>query len=279
MFRLYKVRIAETARTTARVCRNILRVGKVCVIALFAIVVFAACSSSIESDAKKMAKLYYGLEMGKVTKADFEKFSDKCEVKYKTQETEFTLLFYEEMIKLSINEKNWEFAIATLDDYVGEWKYSIEDMPLSKTNELVEKTRSFISTLKGKKEYLKPDDIDDLREIEETLTSIVEDIKQSSDVETESASSYDDDDSDISNSSEDWDAILNSYEQFINKYISLLKKAQNGDMSAMTEYTEYMEKATDLAEKLENADDELTPAQAAKFVKLQTKLANAAVNL
>jgi hypothetical protein len=40
-----------------------------------------------------------------------------------------------------------------------------------------------------------------------------------------------------------------------------------------------MEKATDLAEKMENAGDELSTTQMAKFVKLQTKLANAAVEM
>jgi len=96
--------------------------------------------------------------------------------------------------------------------------------------------------------------------------------------------SYDDDDDDSyktssKSSSEDWDAILKDYESFIDKYISLMKKAQKGDMNALTEYAEYMEKANDLGEKLGNADDDLTPAQAAKFIKLQAKLANAAASL
>ena len=81
------------------------------------------------------------------------------------------------------------------------------------------------------------------------------------------------------NGSEDWDAILKSYEAFIDKYISLMKKASSGDMSALAEYPEYMEKAMDLSEKLGNAGSNLSSAQAAKFVKLQTKLANAAANM
>jgi hypothetical protein len=96
-----------------------------------------------------------------------------------------------------------------------------------------------------------------------------------------SYASYDDDtnDSSISSNDDDWDAILKSYEAFIDKYISLMKKASNGDMSALEEYPEYMEKAMVLADKLGNAGGDLSSAQAAKFVKLQTKLANAAANM
>jgi vacuolar-type H+-ATPase subunit H len=83
----------------------------------------------------------------------------------------------------------------------------------------------------------------------------------------------------IGQSSENWDDVLKSYETFIDKYISLSKKAQKGDVSAMTEYVEYMEKATELADKMKDADDALTPSQSAKFLKLQTKLANAAVDI
>ena len=83
----------------------------------------------------------------------------------------------------------------------------------------------------------------------------------------------------ISTKSEDWDAILKDYEVFIDKYISLMKKAQSGDMTALTEYTEYLEKATALSNKLGNAGSNLSASQAAKFAKLQAKLAKAAANL
>ena len=79
--------------------------------------------------------------------------------------------------------------------------------------------------------------------------------------------------------SEDWNSILNSYEKYINQYIALLKKTNAGDMSAMTEYLSMMEKATELAGKLENASDNLSTAQTARFLKLQTKLLNAASGL
>jgi ABC-type glycerol-3-phosphate transport system substrate-binding protein len=82
-----------------------------------------------------------------------------------------------------------------------------------------------------------------------------------------------------SKSSEDWDAILKSYDDYIEKYIKLMKKAKSGDISALSEYPSMLEKATDLSDKLKNAGSELSASQAAKFLKLQTKLANAALDL
>lgn len=107
---------------------------------------------------------------------------------------------------------------------------------------------------------------------------------------TDGASSYNSSDSDYSSddfdsesvfgkSSEDWDAVLKSYENYIDQYIKLMKKAKNGDASAMTEYVEMMEKATDLSEKMESAGDDLSTSQMNKFLKLQTKLANAAMDI
>lgn len=78
---------------------------------------------------------------------------------------------------------------------------------------------------------------------------------------------------------EDWDKVLKSYESYIDQYIKLMKKVKNGDMSVMTEYAEMMEKATDLSEKMSNAGNDLSASQMSKFMKLQTKLANAAAGM
>ena len=75
-----------------------------------------------------------------------------------------------------------------------------------------------------------------------------------------------------STSSENWDAVLDSYESYIDQYIALYKKAQAGDMSAMSEYATFMEKAAELSEKLSNAKSDMSSAQMSRFVKLQAKL-------
>ena len=86
-------------------------------------------------------------------------------------------------------------------------------------------------------------------------------------------------DSTHSNLSNDWDSVLNDYEAFVDKYIALLKKANAGDMSALTEYVSYMEKAQSLAEKLDDADDDITPAQLSRYMKISQKLASATADM
>lgn len=76
-----------------------------------------------------------------------------------------------------------------------------------------------------------------------------------------------------------WDKILDDYEEFVNKYIKLAKKAQNGDMSAITEYAKILEKAQSLSEKLEKAKSDLTVKQANRYAKISLKMLEAAGDL
>lgn len=78
---------------------------------------------------------------------------------------------------------------------------------------------------------------------------------------------------------QDWDELLVSYESYINQYIKLMKKAKDGDMDAMAEYPEYMEKAKDLQDKMDKAKSKLTSKQLAKYVRLQTEFTNSLSNL
>ena len=78
-------------------------------------------------------------------------------------------------------------------------------------------------------------------------------------------------------SKENWDAVLQDYEKFVDQYIEFMKKLKKGDASVVQNTTELMTKALDLTKKLDKAKEkELTPAQSAKFKKLQEKLENAA---
>lgn len=74
---------------------------------------------------------------------------------------------------------------------------------------------------------------------------------------------------------EDWDSILDEYEKYCDKAVALAKKAQAGDMSAMTEYASLLESAQSLQKKLENAGSNLSAAQATRLNKIATKMANA----
>ena len=79
-----------------------------------------------------------------------------------------------------------------------------------------------------------------------------------------------------SSSSEDWDALLNTYEKYVDKYISYAKKAAKGDVTALAEYPSLMEKAQDLSSKLQNAHGNMSSAQWARYNKITLKMANAA---
>lgn len=103
--------------------------------------------------------------------------------------------------------------------------------------------------------------------------------------EDESGAAIDTDDSysmDNSNKSvkgSNWDELLDSYEKYVDKYIAFMKKANNGDMSAMSEYPKFLQSAQDLSEKLQKAQGDLTPAQWSKYMKIQQKMINAAQNM
>ena len=97
-----------------------------------------------------------------------------------------------------------------------------------------------------------------------------------------SSTTDDEDDEEVvtkKSGSTNWDKVLADYEAYTDKYIKLLKKANAGDASAMTEYMEMLTKAQEFQESLSDANDDLTPAQLQKFTKIQMKLANAAAGL
>ena len=119
------------------------------------------------------------------------------------------------------------------------------------------------------------------------LTSAYEEVdssnwgsSSSSSSDDKSSSSDDDDDTDSysssSSGSQDWDALLNSYEQYVDKYILYMKKAAKGDMSALTEYPALMEKAQKFSEKMENAQGDMSASQWAKYNEITQKMLEAA---
>lgn len=85
--------------------------------------------------------------------------------------------------------------------------------------------------------------------------------------------------SEASTGDENFDEWLNEYEEYCNSYIALLKKASKGDMSAIAEYTKMLQKAQGMSKKIDKVEGDLTPAQLAKFQRIQTKLMKAAQNL
>ena len=72
-----------------------------------------------------------------------------------------------------------------------------------------------------------------------------------------------------------WDDLLDEYERYVDKYIVVYKKAMQGDMSAMTEYVELLQQAQKLAEKIENAEDDMSEDQIERYINITEKMTNA----
>lgn len=79
--------------------------------------------------------------------------------------------------------------------------------------------------------------------------------------------------------SEDWDALLNSYEEYVNSYVSMLQKASAGDMSALTESASFLQKAQELTQKLSSATSGMSSAQLSRFNEINQKMLQAAKNM
>lgn len=77
------------------------------------------------------------------------------------------------------------------------------------------------------------------------------------------------------NAGNDWDALLDSYESYVNQYIKTMEKAKAGDATALTSYASMLKKSQDLQKKLENASSDMTPEQLARYQKINAKLLKA----
>lgn len=73
----------------------------------------------------------------------------------------------------------------------------------------------------------------------------------------------------------DWDEYLDRYEDFVDGYIRVSKKAMNGDVNAALELSELAIELGEYAEELEDAADEMTGSQAARLVKISDKISKA----
>ena len=73
---------------------------------------------------------------------------------------------------------------------------------------------------------------------------------------------------------EDFDEMLDDYEAYIDQYIEFYKKSLAGDMSALSEYPALLEKANNLQQSMEKAQnaDQLTIKQIKRMSDIQLKM-------
>ena len=76
-----------------------------------------------------------------------------------------------------------------------------------------------------------------------------------------------------------WDKLLDEYEQYVDSYIKLVKKATSGDMSVITEYASMLENAERLSDEIEKDQGEMSSAQLKRYTKITQKLTNAALEM
>lgn len=79
-------------------------------------------------------------------------------------------------------------------------------------------------------------------------------------------------------SSNDWDKVLDEYERYVDKYVAMYTKAMQGDISAMTEYGDLLEAAEEFADELDNASDDMSSAQLSRYMRITNKLSSATVD-
>ena len=78
-----------------------------------------------------------------------------------------------------------------------------------------------------------------------------------------------------SSSNTNWDKVLDEFESYVNQCIKAYKKAEDGGLSELNDYLKLEEKADELAEQLEDAEDELTEKQITRYIKITEKMLDA----
>jgi hypothetical protein len=229
-------------------------------------------------------------------KGDLKEFYEVVDKNYKVIEEGINNIVNVELKRTSnefaFNPKSGEFRYGTWYGNNG------EEIIVNFGFELLDEENNVIQTLKPGDSGWYGTDYEDIEPLLKLNTDETGTLKLKIDIENkpvkfrilsslnESKSTDSEDTKDVSiennsitnnDSSNDWDNTLDEYEKYIDEYIKFYKKAQNGDTSALTEYASLLEKAQSLSEKLTSAQGELTPKQASRFLKLQQKLANAAI--
>lgn len=179
------------------------------------------------------------------------------------------------MIKLPLkeNEEFKKFITEGKEDDTKEFKFSYVMNDKDQYAQIMKEAKSVKLVDLSLYNYENSDMIAD-----EGSASYDEDIDNSSDIDnSDDNDETSDDDSSFDETSEDnnLDELLDKYEEYYDTYISLMKKAKNGDMSAVVEYGKYLKKSQELSKKIEQAKGDLTTSQLARFQKIQMKLMKA----
>ena len=112
-----------------------------------------------------------------------------------------------------------------------------------------------------------------------TRTDITSDSNDDKDTSSSNTSNNleENNNSDIENN--ETDEALDSYEDYVDQYLKFLKKASNGNASAMSEYLALMQKAIKMQQKIQGMSNDFTTKQMTRMMKIQIKMTNAALEM
>lgn len=117
----------------------------------------------------------------------------------------------------------------------------------------------------GNNKSEKENSLDEITTEYETPVSEIEDSAEEISKEPENVVS-------TSKGNNDVDAMLDSYEDYMNEYISYLKKINNNDMGALADLPALMEKGEEWSKKAEKAKSNMTARQMARMTEIINKI-------
>lgn len=79
----------------------------------------------------------------------------------------------------------------------------------------------------------------------------------------------------MSSSDSEIDDLLTDFEKVVNEYVTVAKKAQDGDMAATMKLATISVKMTKIAEDLAETEDDMTEKQAIRYAAIVAKMSKA----
>lgn len=263
--------------------------------------VLSSCSSSNSYEPKEISPTSTEFTSGELAKL-IEIVDEPCLLSYAEQDGAIATQFIKLKVKLKLKKESPELQKVDAQDIdfirllsvavinlVDQNETKVQDLnvkseDLLKLKKLLQSKVGTEETITFEGEFHNSDDAPKWFKDAAAFTPyLAADITINNDVALSSESSSNEDVADdetvnesSSLGSEDWDSLLTTYEQYVNKYISLMKKAANGDMDALSEYPSFMEKAEELSNKMENAQGEMSPSQWARYNEISMKMMQAA---
>lgn len=110
-----------------------------------------------------------------------------------------------------------------------------------------------------------------------SVESVEEPVVETEFIDTSAVAESTLENTETSTGSQDYDKMLDEYDEYVVEYVKFYKKAMKGDSDALAEYPALMEKATEFQKSMEEAqsNDQLSIEQITRMSEIQTKMLQA----